>query len=90
MTRETVRPSIRRIAEDEAAEAGITLDAIRGESRHRPIASARQRAMRRAFWAGFSSAAIGRFFGRDHTTVLYAAGTLTGKQPRHLGLEAMR
>jgi chromosomal replication initiation ATPase DnaA len=38
--------------------------------------------MRRAYEEGFTTTQIGVAFNRDHTTVLYAAGALSGKKPK--------
>lgn len=64
-----------------AREAGVPVAVILGYRRQPAIVLARQRAMRVAFEEGFSSPQIGRVFNRDHTTVLYAAGVLSGKRP---------
>jgi chromosomal replication initiation ATPase DnaA len=69
------------LVEDAAREAGVPVSVILGHRRQRPIVLARQRAMKAAFEEGFSSPQIGRAFNRDHTTVLYAAGVLSGKTP---------
>ncbi len=59
------------IAADEAARAGITADEIMTGTTHH-IAHARQDAMRRIREGlGYSLPRIGRFFGRDHSTVVY-------------------
>ena len=71
------------LVEDAAREAGVTVAQMLGPQRNRSIAWARQRAMAKAFRAGFSAPQIGRAFNRDHTTVLYAAGVLSGKRPRY-------
>ena len=50
----------------------VTVADLRGHSRLRTLAKARQHAYRRCRDKGFSYAEIGRFFGnRDHTTVMY-------------------
>lgn len=60
------------IAASEAGRAGITTDQLMGRSSARLIAHARQDAMRRIREAlGYSYPRIGRFFGRDHTTVVH-------------------
>jgi chromosomal replication initiation ATPase DnaA len=55
---------------------GVSVDAIRGDSTARTIAFARQTYMFIALERGFSSVEIGRFLGRDHTTVLHGAGKI--------------
>jgi chromosomal replication initiation ATPase DnaA len=70
------------LVEDAAREAGCTVAQMLGDHTRR-YAKARQRAMRDAFDACFSAEQIGRAFNRHHSTVLYAAGRLTGKRPRY-------
>lgn len=74
------------LVEDAAREAGVPVAVILGHRRQAVIVRARQRAMKAAFEAGFSAPQIGRAFNRDHTTVLYAAGTLK-KRPRYLSYQ---
>ena len=50
---------------------GITTKQIMGRSREKNIARARQLAMWGARQKGISFPEIGRFFGRDHTTVMH-------------------
>jgi chromosomal replication initiation ATPase DnaA len=69
------------LVEDAAREAGCTVAQMLGRQQAAFIAHARQRAMRRAWEEGYSAPEIGAAFRRDHTTVLYAAGRLTGKRP---------
>jgi chromosomal replication initiator protein len=55
-----------------ARETGIPRREIVSDNRSFPVAHARQEAMRRAYATGkFSLPQIGKFFGRDHTTVLH-------------------
>jgi hypothetical protein len=54
-----------------AAESGVSVDELLGRSRQKYVVWARQRAMLRLRKGGWSLPAIGRVFGRDHTTVLY-------------------
>jgi chromosomal replication initiation ATPase DnaA len=70
------------LVEDAAREAGVPVAVIRGPCRRRYIARPRQKAMRRAYEEGFTTTQIGVAFNRDHTTVLYAAGALSGKKPK--------
>lgn len=75
-----------------AQETGVSVDEILGRSRKKKIVNARYQAIRavaRAVdlkrscgnWAGgfWSTKAIAHLFDRDHTTICYALGTLTGK-----------
>lgn len=55
-----------------AWETGVPVDLIRGDRRTAKIARARQTFMRDAHEAGKSYSAIGRFLGRDHSTVIHA------------------
>lgn len=68
--------SVEQIILEEANEAGVTLEDIRGRRRMRNIVNARQKAMARTYVErpDLSLPQIGRLFGgRDHTTVLHAA-----------------
>ncbi|MDF3607540.1 helix-turn-helix domain-containing protein [Paracoccus sp. DMF-8] len=65
------RATLRRIAEETAAEHGMTFDEITSPSRRQFIAQPRQEAMRRQREAGFSYPVIGWFWDRDHTTVMH-------------------
>ncbi len=63
-----------RIGTEVAEAHGLTLEHLRGASRHHHIAQARQEAFARCLEAGRSSTQIGRYFGgRDHSTVLHGA-----------------
>lgn len=73
------RKTMRTIAEEVAAKHLISVDELRGDCRHKYAAHPRHEAM----WAmrqvrcadgshRYSLPLIGRFFGRDHTTVLAA------------------
>lgn len=64
----------KRIKWEEAAEAGISIDMIEGESRVAQVAKARQKAMWRIAKATpLSLKRIGQMFGdKDHTTTLHA------------------
>ena len=55
-----------------SSETGVTCDQILGDQRHRFVVDARQRLMAECHLLGYSTAEIGRFIGRDHTTVMYA------------------
>lgn len=65
------RMTIRLIAEYVAREHGVAIADILSDSRIRRVTRARQEVMRRAVEAGFSLGRVGRFLGRDHTTVLH-------------------
>lgn len=70
------------ILEDAARTAGCSIPHMLGRTRGHAVASARMAAMAHAYEEGFSSTQIGWAFNRDHTTVLYAAGRLTGRQSK--------
>lgn len=70
----SLRPStMRDVAIEVAARHGSTIAELRGCSRQRCVAWARQEAFAEIYSLGrFSLPQIGRFFGdRDHTTVLF-------------------
>ena len=50
---------------------GLTVDRFKARDRHREVAWPRQEVMLAAHRAGYSMPQIGRFLGRDHTTVLH-------------------
>jgi chromosomal replication initiation ATPase DnaA len=79
----TPRAQILRIIAEEEARARVRRGAVMGKGRERATVDARHAAMRRvkALFPSKSSVEIGRLFGRDHTTVLYALGTLTRQRP---------
>lgn len=68
------KPSMREIAERVAAQYELSLADLRGPTKPRKIAHARQEAMAKIYaQGGLSNAQVGRFFGgRDHTTVVHA------------------
>lgn len=65
------RPPMREIVGDVALSERVTLREMLSPTQHRSIAWPRQHAMSECRDAGYSYAAIGRFFGRDHTTVIH-------------------
>lgn len=60
-----------KIAEMIAESYGVSVEAMKGPHRTRDICIPRQHAMWTMREFGHGIAAIGRFFGRDHTTALY-------------------
>ena len=60
------------IARRAADRHGLTLPMLIGRSRCRKIVQARHEAMVEAVRAGYGTAATGRYFDRDHTTVIHA------------------
>lgn len=63
-----------------AVETGLTPTAILSDMRQGPIVRARQEVYARALDAGFSSIAVGRAMGRDHSTVLYGANLVWARR----------
>ena len=67
-----------------ATKHEVTLSEIFGKSRRRKIICARNEAIRyvwNKYHPRWSSVEIGRFFGKDHSTILYAAGRLSQRRP---------
>lgn len=64
-------PTMAGIAAEVAVQHRVTVADIRGPSRVRGLVRARQEFMARAWVAGKTKCAIGRYLGRDHTTVIY-------------------
>jgi chromosomal replication initiation ATPase DnaA len=62
------------IVADIARDNGLTLPEIKSDSKLRAVCWPRQMAYAALLDAGFSAAGVGRFFGKDHTTVLDGAG----------------
>lgn len=74
-----------------AAEHQVNPRDILGDSRYRPIVRARQEAMRACRsmdWCGGSPSypVIGRWFNRDHTTVIHACRHMTTEEQGVLAL----
>lgn len=66
------RPMARILAEV-SAETGFTPGELKGPSRVRPLVHARHYAMWRCYReTDNSQPAVGRFFNRDHTSVIHA------------------
>lgn len=62
---------VRRCAEHTADVTEIPIEEIRGQSRVRPVAWARQSVYYAAHMNGVSLSEIGKYFNRDHTSVLH-------------------
>jgi chromosomal replication initiation ATPase DnaA len=56
-----------------AAGYGLSYDEVTGTSRQRHIVAGRNHVYAALIECGFSSAAVGRYMGRDHSTVLHGA-----------------
>lgn len=54
-----------------AANHGVTIAQVFGEGRRAPVCRARWEAWERLYRDGLTLAAIGRQFGRDHSSVLH-------------------
>lgn len=50
---------------------GVTIEELRGPDRHRPLVTARRIVAAYLHRRGWSSVMIGRYLGRDHTTILH-------------------
>lgn len=74
--------SMMRIVADIARDNGLTLSEIRSDARFKAICWPRQAAYAMLLDAGFSSAGVGRFFGRDHTTVLDGAAKARARRAK--------
>jgi hypothetical protein len=65
--------SMAEITAEVAAMHGLALAVVRGASREKAVVRARQEAMWRCCReTGHSTTSVGRFFQRDHTTVVHA------------------
>lgn len=73
------RETMKEIATRSAERHGLILDDLKSGRRHASISAARMEAMFEIYATGnFSYPQIGRFFNRDHTTVLYACRRVGG------------
>lgn len=72
----------KKITATVAAEFGVSERLIMSRLRTPRVARARQVAMGGMWGAGFSYSEIGRFFGRDHTTVMHAVKLVGAKTAR--------
>jgi len=61
-------------ANEEGARFGVSPRQIFGKGRRRAIIEARHSVIKRLRDDGFSTVQIGRWMGRDHSTVLHALG----------------
>lgn len=64
-------PIVQRVCREVCDETGVSLNALRGRSREQAIVQIRHLAMYAAHERGASLSQIGRYLGRDHTTVLH-------------------
>lgn len=63
-------PALSRIASEVSQVSGVSLEEMQGRDRRKHIVAARQVCYWQARKSGHSLPEIGRFFNRDHTTVL--------------------
>lgn len=77
---------LERIAAQVAERYRVPVKALRGPSRVRNVAWARQVAMSVARSAGFSFPQIGAYFGRDHTTVMHSCAKVAGLAAKDVAL----
>lgn len=67
------RRALVKIASEVAADNGLTLAELQSDSHAYAVTRPRQYAMMLMIDAGYSTSEIGRFFRRDHTTVISGA-----------------
>lgn len=72
-------PTMPEIAALVAKARGLTMEELRGESRKWEFAHPRQEAMWLMRRAGRTTTQIGKFFGRDHSTVVHAEQAYAGR-----------
>jgi chromosomal replication initiator protein len=77
---------LERIAAQVAERFRVPVKALRGPSRVKNVAWARQVAMSVARAAGFSFPQIGAYFGRDHTTVMHSCAKVAEVAKADVGL----
>lgn len=68
--RETMASLLARVSES----SGISSVQILSDQRNKPVVAARHEFVLLAYRAGFTCAEIGRFLGRDYTTIQYVMG----------------
>lgn len=72
------KQSMKNIVEQVSRSRGVPVKDIMGTSRLKDIVAARQSAMWLSRSQGISFARVGRFFNRDHTTILHACNKIDG------------
>lgn len=65
------RTTIRDLALQVCTERCVPIAELMSDARRAQVAHARQEVMRLAVDAGFSTTQVGRFLGRDHSTVVH-------------------
>ena len=78
-------PGTRRISDivaEIARDNGLTLAEIKYPTKVASVCEPRQYAFAKVLDAGFSSKAVARFFGMDHTTVISGAKTARAKMDK--------
>jgi chromosomal replication initiation ATPase DnaA len=71
-------PELIRYVRWAAEAAGCPVAQMTGRCQNAIVTRARHAAMKEAYLEGFSSVQIGRAFGKDHTSVLYAIRKMGG------------
>ena len=66
----TPREKLMALLRLEASQDGIELSVLLGRSKEKEVSHCRQKCFHMMREMGYSCSAIGRLFGRDHTTVL--------------------
>lgn len=62
-----------------AYDFGVSVVALQGPGRSKPLPSIRQEFCRRAVHLGYSTTKIGKALNRDHTSILYLLNRLSTK-----------
>lgn len=70
-----------QIVREVASSFGVSVSHIMGRVRSERIAKARQVAMAGLWQLGFSSPEVGKFFSRDHATILHAIKRTRAARP---------
>ena len=79
-----LEPTPEVVVEAVATAVGVDVEDILGEGRTTSVARARRLAMAVARWTtGWSYPEIGRFFGRDHSSVIHAVNRVERDERDH-------
>ena len=79
-----VRDTMATIIARAADEFGVSQSSIMSRDATRPTAQARQWAMTEGSAAGLSISSVGRYLGRDHTTVIHGVRAETARRKESL------
>jgi hypothetical protein len=80
VARSTGTPALEAQMESIAAAAGVTLEELRGPSRHREVVELRRQLAVHLRSRGWSLTTIGRLLNRDHSTVVHLLRSRSGPQ----------